>query len=87
MIKVSVLYPNSENAKFDNNYYATTHIPMVIELLGDSLKSGEINVGLAGGQPDSPAPFDFIILILYSYVNIAEAETRIVSLPLAALQK
>ena len=38
-------------------------------------------------ESDSPAPFDFIILILYSYVNIAEAETRIVSLPLAALQK
>ena len=57
MIKVSVMYPNSEGAKFDNDYYATTHIPMVTELLGSALKVGEINVGLAGGEPNSPAPF------------------------------
>jgi len=34
MIKVSVLYPNPENARFDTAYYLHHHIPMVREVLG-----------------------------------------------------
>ena len=30
---------------------------MVTESLGSALKVGEINVGLAGGEPNSSAPF------------------------------
>jgi hypothetical protein len=29
MIKVSVLYPNSEGKKFDMGYYCSKHMPMV----------------------------------------------------------
>ena len=38
MIKVSVMYPNSEGAIFDIEYYCNKHIPRVEELLGDALK-------------------------------------------------
>jgi hypothetical protein len=30
---------------------------MVTELLGSALKVDEINVGLTGGEPNSPVPF------------------------------
>jgi uncharacterized protein (TIGR02118 family) len=56
MIKVSVMYPNSSNATFDIDYYCNTHLPMVGKLLGDALKSGAVDSGLAGGAPgEAPA--------------------------------
>lgn len=57
MIKVSVMYPNSSEAKFDVDYYCNTHVPMVGELLGDALKGGAVDSGLAGGAPGEAAPF------------------------------
>ncbi|AWB57238.1 MULTISPECIES: EthD family reductase [unclassified Colwellia] len=51
MIKVSVMYPNSPSVKFDIEYYCNTHIPLVIELLGDALKVSAVDYGLAGGAP------------------------------------
>lgn len=56
MIKVSVLYPNDPTATFDIDYYCNTHVPMVGKLLGDALKGGTVDSGVAGGAPgDSPA--------------------------------
>jgi uncharacterized protein (TIGR02118 family) len=56
MIKVSVLYPNSTNGTFDIDYYCNTHLPFVVKLLGDALKSGSVDSGLAGGEPqEAPA--------------------------------
>ena len=56
MIKVSVMYPNSSNATFDIDYYCNIHLPMVGKLLGDALKSGAVDSGLAGGTPgEAPA--------------------------------
>ena len=57
MIKVSVMYPNSTEAEFDIEYYCNTHFPMVGELLGESLKGGSAESGLAGGNPGELAPF------------------------------
>jgi uncharacterized protein (TIGR02118 family) len=57
MIKVSVIYPNAEGKKFDMNYYSGTHVPMVVDLLGDALKSVTVEKGLGGGAPGSPAPY------------------------------
>ncbi|HDZ34363.1 MAG TPA: EthD family reductase, partial [Pseudoalteromonas sp.] len=39
MIKVSVLYPNADDAQFDFDYYCNVHIPLIAELLGDALIS------------------------------------------------
>ena len=54
MIKVSVLYPNSDNVSFDMNYYCSIHIPMVREKLGSACKNVAVEGGLGGGTPDSP---------------------------------
>ena len=54
MIKVSVMYPNGENSTFNIEYYRDTHMPMVMELVGDACKKTAIDEGLAGGAPDQP---------------------------------
>jgi hypothetical protein len=56
MIKVSVLYPNGEGKTFDMEYYLGTHIPMVMQLLGDACKKGAAEQGIAGGAPGSAPP-------------------------------
>lgn len=57
MIKVTILYPNGEGKKFDMDYYSGKHMPMIAALLGDSLKSYEIDKGLAGRTPNDPIPY------------------------------
>ncbi len=58
MIKISVLYKNADNAKFDFDYFLNSHIPMLKNLVGDKAKSMAVEQGLAGGpQPGAPAPF------------------------------
>ena len=57
MVKVSVLYPNSDDCKFDMNYYLTKHMPMVKQKLGAALKSMAVEQGIAGGAPGAPATY------------------------------
>lgn len=56
MIKVSVMYPNGEGKHFDMDYYVNTHLPMVGELLGDSLKGTAAEKGIGSVAPGSTAP-------------------------------
>lgn len=57
MIKVSVIYPNSDDKSFDMDYYCNKHVPMVLQLLGDDCKGSAVEAGLGGMEPGSPAPF------------------------------
>lgn len=57
MIKVTIMYPNGDGKTFDMDYYANQHMPMVANLLGDSLKLLEIDRGIAGRTPDEPIPY------------------------------
>lgn len=57
MIKVSVMYPNTDGGKFDMSYYLKTHMPMVQENLGATLRGMAVDQGLGGGQPGSPPAF------------------------------
>ncbi|WP_372598680.1 EthD family reductase [Amphritea sp.] len=57
MIRVSVMYPNSDSAVFDIDYYINRHIPMVKELLGDAIKDGAVDSGIASGVAGEAAPF------------------------------
>ncbi|GAB5520739.1 MAG: EthD family reductase [Rhodothermales bacterium] len=70
MIKVTIMYPNSEDATFDMDYYADTHMPMVARLLGDALKTLEIDEGMAGRTPDQPVPY---LAIGYLYFDTLPA--------------
>ena len=57
MIKVSVLYPNGDDVKFDADYYQNSHLPMVTKLVGDALKGIELDLGLGGRVPGDAAPY------------------------------
>lgn len=55
MIKVSVLYPNNVDGRFDMEYYCNSHIPMVRNKVGAACKSVAVERGLSGAEPNSAA--------------------------------
>jgi uncharacterized protein (TIGR02118 family) len=57
MIKVSVMYPNKEGARFDHTYYRDKHMPLVKSRMGDACKSYTVDKGLGGGAPGQPATY------------------------------
>lgn len=46
MIRLSVLYPVTEGATFDHDYYRDTHVPLALEAWG--LDAAEIDKGIDG---------------------------------------
>jgi uncharacterized protein (TIGR02118 family) len=46
MIKLSVLYPTTEGATFDHDYYRDSHVPLCLATW--NLASAEINKGIDG---------------------------------------
>ena len=73
VIKVSVLYPNSDDCKFDMTYYCDTHIPMVKELCGDACKGVAVEQGLGGAEPGSPAVYVAMGHLLFDSVGEFQA--------------
>ena len=62
MIKVSVMYPYTEGARFDHDYYRDTHMPLLKARMGDACKSYTIDKGLAGGAPGTPVSYTHLTL-------------------------
>lgn len=46
MIRFSVLYPKTDGATFDHDYYANSHVPLALKTWG--LESAQIDKGLDG---------------------------------------
>ncbi len=69
MIKVSVLYPKKDGGRFDMDYYLATHMPLVRQRLGATLKGMSVEQGLAGGAPGSPAPFAAMGHLLFDTIG------------------
>ncbi len=46
MIRLSVLYPTTEGATFDHDYYRTKHVPLAVKAWG--LDGAEIDRGMDG---------------------------------------
>ncbi|WP_313704086.1 EthD family reductase [Massilia sp.] len=57
MIKVSVMYPNGPEARFDEVYYRDQHMPMVKRLMGDYCKYYTVDKAISAGSPDANAPY------------------------------
>jgi len=55
MVKISILYPNTKNARFDLSYYLNTHMPMSIERLSAApgFRGVSVERGLGGASPGS----------------------------------
>ena len=70
MIKVSLLYAAGEGKKFDMDYYANKHIPLVHERLDSAgLIRSEVESGISSADPTVPAPF---VAIGVLYFNTAD---------------
>jgi len=65
MIKLSILYPNTEGKKFDKDYYIKIHMPLSLKLQGDAVKHVSVEFGLSGALPGSPPPYIAICNFLY----------------------
>jgi uncharacterized protein (TIGR02118 family) len=58
MVVFSVLYPAKADAKFDHDYYAATHIPLVKECFtATGLTGVTVHRGLAAGDGSGGAAF------------------------------
>ena len=69
MIKVSVLYPHKDGGRFDMDYYLAKHMPLVRDRLGATLKGISVEQGIAGGAPNSPAPFAALGHLLFDNIS------------------
>ena len=73
MIRVSVLYPHQEGARFDWSYYLSSHIPMVVRKFGAAAKVTSVEQGIGGGPPDTPAPYVAIASFTFDSVPAFQA--------------
>ena len=74
MIRISVMYPVEAGNKFDTDYYLQKHMPMVrSRLSAKGMVKAEIDKGLAGATPGSPAPFAVIAHLYFKSVNEFQA--------------
>jgi len=69
MIKVSVLYPGGNGKTFDMDYYCNKHMPMAKELVGETMKGATVEKGIAGGTPDSPAPYAAVASLYFDSIE------------------
>ncbi|CAN5268706.1 hypothetical protein BH11BAC6_BH11BAC6_10860 [soil metagenome] len=65
MIKITILYPNKENGRFDMDYYINKHMPMSIEKFGPALKKVIIETGINAGVPGSQPPYIAICSLFF----------------------
>lgn len=72
MIKLTVMYPNSEGLKFDKEYYTNKHSQLLKELLGAAIITSDINIGIPGGGPDTSAPYVVIANVVFESMESFE---------------
>jgi len=59
MVKVSILYPNRQGARFDFGYYTKAHMPRSIELLSKhpGFRGVSVERGVGGAVPGTDAVY------------------------------
>jgi uncharacterized protein (TIGR02118 family) len=72
MIKLTVLYPNTADLKFDKEYYVNKHGQLLVDLLGDAIISSDVNMGITGSAPDATAPFVVIANLVFESMDSFE---------------
>ncbi len=66
MIRVTIMYPRSDDSTFDMDYYLTTHIPLLQRELGDALEGAGVDEGVGG---DHPAPYHCVGYLMFDSVD------------------
>lgn len=70
MIKVSILYPNTNNGRFDFDYYLSKHTPRSIELLSAHAGFRSVTVERGVGNAESNSPPKYIAACFYSFDSV-----------------
>ena len=67
MVRISILYPNTDGSRFDFDYYVNIHMPRSIELLSahPGYRGVSVEKGLGGAAPGSPPAFTAMCLFLF----------------------
>ena len=73
MIKVSVLYPNTPDGRFDMEYYVKQHIPMVLERCAGWAKPDHVEQGVGGGAADAEAPYRVVGSLFFDSMESMQA--------------
>lgn len=73
MIRVSVLYPFAEGARFDHGYYRDKHMPLLKERMGEACRGYQVDKGLGGGAPGSKPAYEAMCHILCDSVESFQA--------------
>ncbi len=74
MIRVSVLYPHKEGARFDHEYYANKHMPLVRDLMGNmGLVDSGVDKGIGTMDPNAPAPYVSIGFLTFNTIEELQA--------------
>ncbi len=61
---LQVIYPASDGTTFDYDYYATSHMKIVGDAIGQFIQSVVVTKGLAGG-PDTPPGYHAVATIVF----------------------
>jgi uncharacterized protein (TIGR02118 family) len=71
MKKISILYPNRPDAKFDFQYYAETHMPLSIQLLSShaGFRGVSVERGIGTSDPGMPVPYIAMCHFLFDSVE------------------
>jgi uncharacterized protein (TIGR02118 family) len=80
MVKISVMYPFTEGARFDHAYYRDVHMPMVKARLGAACAYYTVEKGVSGRAPGSPPAFvamcAFYCASLEDYLAASQAHAQ-----------
>jgi uncharacterized protein (TIGR02118 family) len=81
MIKVNVMYPYTEGARFDHAYYRERHMPMVKARLGSACSYYTVDKGVSVRAPgeakfDAPPAFVAICAFVCESVEAYQAALR-----------
>jgi len=68
MVQLNIIYPKTENATFDWDYYLNTHMPLSIKLHGAALKGITIAKGIEGIEA-APVAYVAVTNMLFESVN------------------
>ncbi len=70
MIRVTVLYPNTEGGNFDLDYYINKHIPMASEALKPyGLSKVEVDKGISDTDPNAPPQYMVMAFLTFDTVD------------------
>ena len=65
MFKLTILYPEHPEARFDFDYYLDTHMPLTLKRQGSAVKAVQVEKGYDAGMPEITLALRAICHLIY----------------------